>query len=152
MAGVIDRGDNKVCAGVEDGCDLAVEAGKAAFVVADFLSIDPEPGAIVGRAHMKEDAGMFLGLVSEVTLIPDGAFIVEERLALGVPVGGDFEGGRFAEVIFGGELVAGLGLAVEEPAVGFLLMVKAEEAVEVRVRRWRPIGRRARLPGAYRRR
>jgi hypothetical protein len=41
---------------------------------------------------VEEGAGARLGGVLKVALIPDGAFVVEELGALGVPVAGDFQG------------------------------------------------------------
>src|SRR5208282_6180084 len=100
------------------------------LVLADLLSVDPEPGAVVGCPDVEKEAGVFFGLVSKVALIPDRPFVVEERLTLGVPVARNFQGRGFAEVVLGGEWIAGLGHAVEEPAIGLLLAMKAEEAGE----------------------
>src|ERR1700679_410359 len=131
--GIIDRGNDEVIAGMHGFCDVAVEGGESAFVLADFFAVDPPPGVVIGCADVQESARMLLRLVSEVTLVPDGAFIEEERFALCVPVAGDFELGGFVEVVFGWAGIIGLRLAIQEPAVLLLFMMKAEEAGEIRI-------------------
>ena len=86
---------------------------------------------IIGGADVKENARMFLGLISEIALVPDGAFIVEERFALRVPVAGHFQFGSCGEVVFGGKGIVGLSFAIQKPAIGLDLVMKTEEAVEV---------------------
>ena len=132
-ARIVHRGHHKVSAGVNRGRYLAVEAGKAALVLADLLPVDPEPRSIVGRAHVQKDAGVLFGLVSEVALVPDGPFVEEERFALGVPVAGHLQLGRLGKVVLGHKLVARLCFAVEKPAVFFLLVMKVIEAGEIRI-------------------
>src|ERR1700679_1392654 len=48
---------------------------------------------------MQEDMRMFLWLISEITLIPDGPLIVEERFALCIPVARHLQRGRLRKVI-----------------------------------------------------
>ena len=76
---------------------------------------------------MQKDTRVLLGLVSEVALVPDGPFVEEERLALRVPVAGHFQLGRLGEVVLGQKRIAGLGLAVEKPAILLLFVMKAEK-------------------------
>ena len=71
------------------------------------------------------------GLIDEVSLIPDRPFVKEERLALGIPVAGNFQLWRFAVVVLSRKRIIGLGLAIEKPAVGLFLMMEAEEAGEI---------------------
>ena len=80
---------------------------------------------------MEKDAGVRLRIDREIALVPDGALVIEEFGALGVPVGGDLQRGGLRVVVLGGEIVAGLRLAVEEESVLLLLVVKAPESVEV---------------------
>jgi len=52
VAGIIDRGDDKVRARMNRRGYLAVEAGVTSLVLADLLPVDPEPGPVVSRAHV----------------------------------------------------------------------------------------------------
>jgi len=54
-----------------------------------------------------------LGLVGEVAFVPEGALVVEECGALGVPVAGDFEGGGLGEVVFEARVSGGGSLGQE---------------------------------------
>ena len=125
---VIDRGDHKVITRADCRSDIAVETCEAAFALADLLFIEPEPGVVVRRAWMKEDTRALFALISEVAFVPNRTLIVEERLALGVPVGWDFEFGSFGKVIFDGKWIAGLGFLIEEPSILLFFVMKAEEA------------------------
>jgi len=71
-----------------------------------------------------------LGLVGEVAFVPEGALVVEECGALGVPVAGDFEGGGLGEVVF--EARAGGG-GVVFGVVGGAVEVGVEDEVPVAV-------------------
>ena len=98
-AGVVDGEDDEVFSVFEDAGDVAVEGSEAAFVLADFLGVDPDEGAVVGRADVEEGAGVWFSGVLEVLLVPDRAFVIEEFGALGVPVPGDLEGAGLCEVV-----------------------------------------------------
>ncbi len=128
MARVVDGRYNKIVAAVKCLGNFAVERGKSAFVFADFLSVDPEPRVIVGCTYMEKHMRMRLGLVSEVLLVPDRAFVEHERFALRVPVAGNLEFRRLGEVIFGGKRIAGLRFVIHEVAILLLFMMKAEKA------------------------
>jgi len=56
-------------------------------------------------------------LICEVALIPQQAFVVEQRVMLCVPVPGNFQGRRFAEVVLDQAIAAGLRSAVKEIAI-----------------------------------
>ena len=92
-------------------------------MLASEFAVDPDEAAVVGRTYVKEGALVGLLLVGEVALVPEGAFVVKEGVFLGVPVAGDFEGGRFAEVVLGVVLVL-----VEEVAVFAKFIVEGKEA------------------------
>ena len=70
-----------------------------------------------------------LGLagVLEVLLVPDGAFVVEEVGALGVPVAGDFERGGVGEVVVLW-MTVGVEGGVHEEAVFAEILVEVVEA------------------------
>ena len=85
---------------MEGGRDFAIERRKAAFVVADSLLVDPDIGAIVGRADVQEGSHIRLRLEGKITLIPEDAFIAKERRLLGIPVTGNLEGGGIGEIVF----------------------------------------------------
>src|SRR3954452_11186228 len=70
VTGVIDGSNQKIGAGLEYRGDLALKGGVTTLMFADLFAIDPKPGAVVCRAHMEEDSGMFPGLVIEVAFIP----------------------------------------------------------------------------------
>ena len=89
--------------------------------------VDPDEGAVVGGADVEEGAGVGLGGVLEVALVPDGAFVVEEVGALGVPVAGDFEGAGVGEVVVLGVAVGVKG-GVHEEAVFAEVLVEVVEA------------------------
>src|ERR1039457_5600109 len=93
VARVIDGGHDKVAAGMNSGGHLAVEAGVTALMLANLLAVDPEPGVVVGRAYVEEDARMLFGLISKIVLVPNRPLIEEERLALRIPVGGHLQRG-----------------------------------------------------------
>src|ERR1700753_2705659 len=131
MTSVINSGNDEVIASVYCFCHVAVEGRKSAFMLADFFAVNPPPGVVIGCADVQEDARMLLRLVSEVTLIPDGAFVEEERFVLCVPVAGNLKLGSFVEVVFGWTGIVRLRLAVQEPAVFLLFMMKTEEAREI---------------------
>ncbi len=126
-AGVVDGEDDEVFAVLEDAGDLAVEGSEAAFVLADFFGVDPDEGAVVGGAEVEEGAGVGLGGVLEVLLVPDGAFVVEEVRALGVPVAGDLEGGGVGEVVVL-RMAVGVEGGVHEEAVFAEILVEVVEA------------------------
>src|SRR5664279_943652 len=69
VASVIYGGYNKITAFVNGGSYVAVEAGVSTFVLTDLLPVDPEPGAIVGRAYVQKDARVCLWLIREVALV-----------------------------------------------------------------------------------
>ncbi len=85
-----------------------------------------------------------LGLVGEVAFVPEGALVVEECGALGVPVAGDFEGGGLGEVVF--EARAGGG-GVVFGVVGGAVEVGVEDEVPVAVEREGRGGGRGRRGG-----
>ena len=95
----VDGDDDEVGARMQDGGDFAVKGRVAALVIADAFLVDPNVGAVIGRADVEETAGARLGLRLEVALIPDDALVVEELGYLGVPVAGNFERGRCGEVV-----------------------------------------------------
>src|ERR1035438_4099548 len=82
---------------------------------------------------MKKDMGMFLWLISEVALVPDRPLIVKEVFALRVPITWHFQFRRFRKVIFNRTGIARLGLLIQEPAILFLFMMKAEQPGEIRI-------------------
>src|SRR6266568_3197513 len=82
---------------------------------------------------MKEDSCMFPRLIIKVALVPHWPFIEQKGLSLRVPVSRNIQLWRLVEVVLGGKGIAGLGLSVEEEAIGFFLMMKAEEPGEIRV-------------------
>ena len=83
------------------------------------------------RKSMRIQGGVAaLGLVGEVAFVPEGALVVEECGALGVPVAGDFEGGGLGEVVF--EARAGGG-GVVFGVVGGAVEVGGEDEVPVAV-------------------
>ena len=131
VARVIHGGHDKVCSGMHPLRNLAVKRGVASLVLADLLTVHPEPRTIVGRANVQKDARMFLRLVSEVALIPDRPLVIEERFALRVPVAGHLELGRLGEVVFDRSGILRLGLLVEEPSIRLFLMMEAEQAAEI---------------------
>ena len=126
-AGVVDGENNEVFSVFEDAGDVAVEGSEAAFVLAGFFGVDPDEGAVVGGAEVEEGACVGLGGVLEVALVPDGAFVVEEVGALGVPVTGDFEGAGVGEVVVLGVAV-GVEGGVHEEAVFAEVLVEVIEA------------------------
>src|ERR1035441_5541826 len=79
--------------------DFAIERCEAAFVLADQGSVDRKDGFVVCRADMKKDTVMLARLVVEIPLIPDHPFVIEERIALRVPVARHSKRGRFAEIV-----------------------------------------------------
>ena len=129
-ARVIDGDHNEVLARMKAGRDVAVKIGKAAFVAAGLLPVDPGDGLVVGRPDVKKCLVARGWLVGEVALIPKQAFVVEERFMLRVPVAGNLQGGRFAEVVLDQAMAAGLRSAVEEEAIlSYLAMEVIEAAV-----------------------
>ncbi len=126
-AGVVDGEDDEVFAVLEDAGDVAVEGSEAALVLADLFGVDPDEGAVVGGAEVEEGAGAGFGGVLEVALIPDGAFVVEEFGALGVPVAGNLEGGGVGEVVVLG-MTVGVEGGVHEEAVFAEILVEVVEA------------------------
>ena len=64
QASGVDGDDDEVGAGIEHGCDFAIERRVAAFVVADALLVDPDVGAVVGCADVEEGARAGFGLCS----------------------------------------------------------------------------------------
>ena len=124
----IDCDDDEVVAIMEEVSGVAIVGSEAALVLAGVLAVDPDVTAVVGSADVEEGALACFFLISEVALIPERTFIVKEQLALCVPVAGDFEGGGFAEIIFGIVFVL-----VEEITVFAKLVVEGVEAGAVGV-------------------
>jgi hypothetical protein len=72
-------------------------------------------------------------LIGKVTLIPDESFVVEERVVLRVPVTGNFEYRRFAEVVLDQATAACLRSAIKEKAVLSYLSMEVIKATVVGV-------------------
>ena len=115
--------DDEVIAVVEEVCGFAIVGGEAALCWTGEFAVDRDKAAVVGCADVKEGALVGLLLVGEVALIPEWTFVMKERVFLGVPVAGDFEDGRFAEVVLGVVFVL-----VEEVAVFAKFVVEGIEA------------------------
>ena len=98
-ASVVDGEDDEVFSVFEDAGEFTVEGGVAALVLADFFGVDPDEGAVVGCADVEEGSGVGFGGVFEVLLVPNGAFVIEELRALGVPVAGNLESAGVGEVV-----------------------------------------------------
>jgi hypothetical protein len=122
-AGIVDRENDEVFAFLEDVSDLAVEGGEAALVFTDFFSINPDEGAVVGGAEVEKGAGVALGEVLKVALIPDGALVVEEVGTLGVPIAGNLECRGVGEVVVL-RMAEGVEGSVHEEAVSAKLLMK----------------------------
>ena len=80
---------------------------------------------------MQEDACVRLRRILKIALIPEQAFVIEKRIALRVPIAGDFQRGRFGEIVF--DQRVSLRVSVHEVAVTARLIVKSVEARSVRV-------------------
>jgi hypothetical protein len=76
---------------------------------------------------VEEGVGVGFGGVLEVALIPDGAFVVEELGALGVPVAGNFEGRCIGEVVIL-RVAGGIERGVHEEAIFAEILMEVIEA------------------------
>src|SRR5208337_4804090 len=69
-SGAVHRDDSKVISVSKGWRDFAIESGKASFVFADGVAIDPEIGAIICRSNVQEDALARGLVVLEILLVP----------------------------------------------------------------------------------
>ena len=60
-------------------------------MVAEFFSVEPGGSTVVSCAEIYENSCVGFLLIIERFLVPQTVFIVEEVVALGVPVTGDFK-------------------------------------------------------------
>ena len=95
---------------------------------ASLLAIHPDVRLVIRGAHVKEHAPILLLLVGEVLLVPNRAFIEEERLALRVPITRHLQLWRLGIVILNGKWIAGLGLLIQKPPILFFYMMKTEQS------------------------
>src|SRR5208337_3965569 len=103
------HGDDGEVISVSKGLrDFAIESGKTSFVFADRAAIDPEIGAIICCSNVQEDALTRSLVVLKILLVPERPFVEHQRLALGVPVTGNLQGGRFCEIVL--DRAGGIGL------------------------------------------
>ena len=117
---VVHFDDDDVALGAHVVGDFELEGREAALVLADFLAVDEDHGAIVGGAEPDEDAVAGGRRAIEFALVPDGAFVEHEVGALRVPIARDLEAGGGIEVVF------------DEVALGLRLLVGAEAAIGLR--------------------
>ena len=124
---VIDRNHDEVLSGVQLLRGFAVEAGKAALVIADMLPVDPDQGLVVCRANMQERSVVGLGLKVEVSLVPDQAFVVEKLGALRIPVSGHLQRGRLCKIVFDQVIASRFGGAIQVKSILAQFMVEGIE-------------------------
>ena len=77
-----------------------------------FLIV-PDVRAVVGYPDMEEDAGAWLRLGVEVSLIPEHTLVVEKLGHLGIPIARDFDGECGSEVVFLVVLANNVGMLVQ---------------------------------------
>ena len=130
LALVVDMDHHEVVAIVKQAGDLAVERREPSFVVAGFLAIHERASQIVGGTDVKKSPGTGLALILEVLLVPDRAFVEEQRVALRVPIAGNFQRRRLREVVLH-QFVAGPRLLVKKVAIGTCLHAEVEISVVV---------------------
>jgi hypothetical protein len=128
--GVVDGEDDEVAAVFEGTGNIAIEWSEAAFVLTDFLGVNPDESTVVGGADVEESAGLGPGSVLEVLLIPNGAFVVEELGSLRVPVARNLKRGGDSEVVVLG-MAVGVERGVHKEAVFAEILMKIVEACGV---------------------
>ena len=121
---IVDRHHNEVRACVELLRSLAVEAGESSLVIANVFTVDPDHRPVVGRANVEKCPVVGLWVEFETALVPDQALVIEELLALRVPVSRHLQRGRFAEVIFNQVSASRLRLGVQKVSVRFHFVMK----------------------------
>ena len=98
----------KLIGGVE------IERGKSANVFAELFTIQPRPSKVVGRTEIKKRPNSSLLVIRKASLIPQWAFIEEQRFPLGVPISGDVQLRRVFEIVLNQVAFCfGLGVLVE---------------------------------------
>src|ERR1039458_5891185 len=133
VARVVYSSHYKILARMYSRCYIAVEACISTLVLAGLLPIDPEIRAIVSGAYVQKDTRMFLGLVTEIALIPDRSLIEEERRALRIPIPRHLDLRRLRKVVLDRERIPWLGLTIQEPTILLFLVMKAVKPGKVRI-------------------
>ena len=131
LPGIVYRDNGEVLPRMQQFGDFAIEWSVAAFVFAYRLSVDRKNGFIVCRANMKENSAMLARLVVEVPLIPDHPFVIEQRIALSIPVARHFERGRFAEIVLHQLVVSGDRCFVQNVPVMTQFTMERKQAVGI---------------------
>ncbi len=100
LALIVGCNHYEIGTGFHNAGHVAIECGKATFMLAGVTVVHEDLCCIVHRAEVQEDACVRLGLVVEVSLIPQHSFVEKEFGLLRVPVAGHLERGRLSEIIF----------------------------------------------------
>ena len=112
--------------------DFELEGREAAFMLAEFLTVQKDDRLVVGGAEPEEQAAAGRFRVVEFAFIPDGSFVPEELRLLGVPVArhlersGVWHKGKFQAVALvgrdavGAETAARNGIQMEVVVTGFV--------------------------------
>ena len=79
---------------------LEIEGSEPAGVRTQTFAVEPDDSLVIGRTEMEKLAFRWVEIGSETLAIPDGALIIVQFRALGVPVAGDIDALVRLEVIF----------------------------------------------------
>ena len=100
LARVVHRDHRKVAAVLQRLCYITIELCKAALVLTDMLVIHKHGSLVIHRAEMQKHFVVAPGVIFEVPLIPQQAFVVVQLRCLRVPVTRHLQCRRLREVIF----------------------------------------------------
>ena len=114
---IVDVDHHEIVAVVHQAGDLAVERSESALVFASFLPVHEHAEPHSWRRRREGTYGCWLALILEVLLVPDRAFVEEQRVTLRIPIAGNLQRRRLGEVVLD-QLVACPGLLVEKVAIG----------------------------------
>ena len=110
--------------------DFAIKGRESALVIAGLLAIHPNVREVIRSANMEKRPRTWLALILEVFLVPEGSFIEEQRVALGVPVTRNLQRLGFREVVLD-QPAAGIRLLIAEISISAGLHAEVVIAVVV---------------------
>jgi len=117
VTGVVGFYDEGVVAFPELVGDLELEWREAALVCAELFAVEIDMRLVVDGAEVKEVALMGVFRQLEDAAVPDGTFVIQEFVVLGVPVARDLECRAAIEIVFDELAFVGLFLSSKKPPV-----------------------------------
>ena len=83
---VVDPDDDEISLFFDTVRNFEIKGRKPARVLAELFPVQIDRGGVIARSKMKKQPFIWRFYIVEIPLVPDAAFIKQQRLALRVPV------------------------------------------------------------------